>query len=112
MSALAEWPTAMITANGGKSPDNVADLWVFVDGRPVWKRIHVNTKEKVTPVNVKLGPSDRFLTMVVTDGGDGIYCDWVVFGDPVLDMQTVFEATSSSRGSEQQEHSTMSQSPN
>ncbi len=35
---------------------------------------------------MELGPSDRFLTLVSTDGGDGPEGDWIVFGDPVLQM--------------------------
>ena len=37
-------------------------------------------------INVELGPDDRYLTLVSTDGGDGIDDDCVVIGDPVLEM--------------------------
>ena len=30
---------------------------------------------------VGLGEKDRFLTLVVTDGGDGVQGDWVMWGD-------------------------------
>jgi hypothetical protein len=37
-------------------------------------------------LDVAIGPADRFLTLVSTDGGNGPLCDWVVLGDPVLQM--------------------------
>ncbi len=64
----------------------MADLWVFVDGRLKMKRIQLRPRDGVVAVDVELGPSDRFLTLVSTDGGDGYHYDWVVFGDPVLEM--------------------------
>ena len=30
--------------------------------------------------------SDRFLTLAATDGGDGIRHDWIIFGDPRLEL--------------------------
>ena len=36
--------------------------------------------------SVPLGENDRFLTLAATDGGDGIDCDWIVFGDPRLEL--------------------------
>jgi hypothetical protein len=38
------------------------------------------------PVDIRVGDRDRFLTLAVTDGGDGIDYDWVVFGDPQLKL--------------------------
>jgi hypothetical protein len=64
----------------------LADVWVFVDGRLKLKRLHLRPQDGTTNVDVELGPSDRFLTLATTDGGDGINCDWVVIGDPVLEM--------------------------
>ena len=67
-------------------PDGLVDLWVFVDGRLVLKQEKVTTKDKPLAVDVPLGPKDRFLTLVATDGGNGISWDSVVFGDPVVEM--------------------------
>jgi len=66
------------------SADGMADVWVFVDGRLKLKREQLRPQDGAIDVNVEIGPSDRFLTLVVTDGGNGSQCDWVVFGDPVL----------------------------
>jgi hypothetical protein len=42
-------------------------------------------------VDIQIGPHDRFLTLASTDGGNGNGFDWVVFGDPVLDLTSVEE---------------------
>jgi hypothetical protein len=68
------------------NPDGMADIWVLVDGRLKLKRMHLRPQDGTVNVDVELGPSDRFLTLVSTDGGNGIGNDWVVFGDPVLQM--------------------------
>jgi hypothetical protein len=64
----------------------LADVWVFVDGRLKFRRIGLCPQDGSVEVDVELGPRDRFLTLVSTDGGNGITSDWVVFGDPVLKM--------------------------
>jgi hypothetical protein len=69
--------------------DGMADVWVFVDGRLKFKRMHVRPQDGAVKIDVELGPSDRFLTLVTTDGGNGDACDWVVLGDPVLETETI-----------------------
>jgi len=66
--------------------DGKADVWVFVDGRLRLKRIGLRPDDRALEVSIPLGPTDRFLTIVSTDGGNGYDNDWVVFGDPVLFM--------------------------
>ena len=66
--------------------DGLIDLWIFVDGRLKYKRIGLSRKDGPLNLIVELGSGDRFLTLVATDGGDGISSDWLVFGDPRLDM--------------------------
>ena len=79
-----------------------ADFWVLVDGqvRASWR--HVTTKGVLQACEVVLRPSDRFLTLVTTDGGDvdraGSYqksytCDWCVFAEPALVLTTREEGT-------------------
>ena len=38
------------------------------------------------PINVTIGDSDRFMTLVVSDAGDQINDDRVIFGDPHLEV--------------------------
>ena len=47
--------------------------------------------------SVRLDKNDRFLTFVVSDGGDSINGDWVIVGDPRLEMATSLDTKSSSR---------------
>ncbi len=67
-------------------PDNVADFWIFVDGQLKLNRMGLRPKDGTVAVNVALRPGDQFLTLASTDGGDGNGFDWIVFGDPVLEM--------------------------
>ena len=74
-----------------------ADFWVLVDGQVRESRLHVTLKGVLSDMSVELTPSDRFLTLITTDGGDidrlGDYqrsyrCDWCVFVQPSLLLNT------------------------
>jgi hypothetical protein len=63
-----------------------ADYWVIIDGR-----VHVCTREinhynGGLPVNVGIKDKDRFLTLVATDSRNGVEFDWILFGDPRLEL--------------------------
>ena len=58
---------------------------------------NVTQKNVLRNFSIELGPFDRFLTLVTTDGGDidriGSYqraytCDWCVFVEPALILET------------------------
>jgi hypothetical protein len=82
---------AAAEARWGNTDLGPADIWVFVDGQLKLKRMQLRPQDGVLPVDVKLGAQDRFLTLVSTDGGNGRAGDWVVFGDPILDMASTNE---------------------
>ncbi len=63
-----------------------ADVWVLVDGQARFQRWQINRVNGKIPVAVPLDESDHFLTLASTDGGNGINTDWIMFGDPVLQM--------------------------
>jgi hypothetical protein len=72
---------------GDTGPDSaLADFWVLADDQVRFRRREINSALGAMPVSVPIGPADRFLTLVVTDGGDGISGDWVIFGDPRLEL--------------------------
>jgi hypothetical protein len=77
------------------SPDpsdyGMSDIWVLVDGQLKLKQMHIHSGDGVVRVDVEIGPQDRFLTLVSTDGGNDRFGDWIVFGDPVLDMAAIEE---------------------
>ncbi|NLF08616.1 MAG: hypothetical protein GX594_11660 [Pirellulaceae bacterium] len=61
------------------------DLWVLVDGQLKFKREKLRVSDGVVKLDIELATSDHFLTLAVSDGGNGIGLDCVVFGDPVLE---------------------------
>jgi hypothetical protein len=63
-----------------------ADIWVLVDGRPRFRRREINGFSGAMPINIPLGENDRFLTLAATDGGNGIHGDWIMFGDPRIEL--------------------------
>ena len=79
-------PVRFRAVAGVASELGLADIWVFVDGQLRMKRTQIRMKDGPITVDVEIGPDERFLTLVTTDGGDGIKSDWVVFGDPMLEM--------------------------
>ncbi len=74
--------------DSGKSVmgNTYADLSVLVDGKVRYRRRQIQMSDGGYSVIVPIENTDRFLTLVATDGGDDISHDWVVFGDPRLEM--------------------------
>ena len=64
----------------------IADIWVLVDGEARFRRRQINASHSVFSVTVPLGENDRFLTLAATDGGNGFFADWILFGDPRLEL--------------------------
>ena len=69
-----------------KGNPTMADAWVFVDGQVRTRYRQINAYSGAFSVNVPLDAHDRFLTLVATDGGNLIDHDWVIFGDPRLEL--------------------------
>lgn len=62
---------------------SLADVSVYVDAKLVLRRLKL-TKDAVVPIDLELPKTARFLTLMATDGGDGIGSDLLFFGDPLL----------------------------
>jgi hypothetical protein len=75
-----------------------ADFWVLVDGKVRYSLRQYKQKGVLNDISVEIKDTDRFLTLVTTDGGDpdkpagGFYqraisCDWCVFAEPALILE-------------------------
>ena len=69
-----------VVGYGGTTPEAGADYFVFVDGSLEAKG-RIGFDDGGTPLDISLPPGARFLTLVATDGGNGIGMDQVFFGD-------------------------------
>lgn len=76
---------ALSQASARTSDLSTADVWVIIDGEPRFQRRSIRTEDGVVEIDVPLKQGDRFLTLAVSHGGDGIYHDWVVFGRPMIE---------------------------
>lgn len=75
-----------------------ADFWVVVDGQVRYSLRQYRQKGILNDASVEIKETDRFLTLVTTDGGDadhpegGFYtraisCDWCIFAEPRLELR-------------------------
>ena len=63
-----------------------ADVWVFVDGEIRFRRRDINGYSGAVPAAVSIDEKDRFLTLAATDSGNTIRSDFILFGDPRLEL--------------------------
>jgi hypothetical protein len=76
-------------AGAPEATEPSADLWVLVDGQMRFGRRQLTSSKGLFPVVVPLDRKDRFLTLAATDGGNTIHLDWIIFGDPRLELSPV-----------------------
>ena len=67
----------------GGTATNHADVHVYLDGKPVFTREKLGATDSAT-IDIDIPVAASFLTLMSTDGGDGIGHDQVFFGDPRL----------------------------
>ena len=63
-----------------------ADILVLFDGQLRFRRREVNGSSGAMVVSIPIREGDRFVTLAAVDGGDGIGFDWIIFGDPRLEL--------------------------
>lgn len=81
-------------AYGRKDIQPFADLWVLVDGKLKFSKRNM-TIGQVDTIQIPLSKSDRFLTLITTEGDENvlvdnkspIFNDWCVWGNPVLKIE-------------------------
>ncbi|MCS7469377.1 DUF1553 domain-containing protein [Stieleria sp. ICT_E10.1] len=79
--------TAQLGYFGASGPHR-ADAWVFVDGRNVAEFKQLGREDGLQPIDLELSAAVRFLTLVSTDGGNGMGHDQIGFGDPRIRPKT------------------------
>ena len=72
-----------------------ADFWVFVDGQSRFQRRQIDSSHGASVIAIPLNDKNLFLTLVATDGGNDILGDWIVFGDPRLELVSSDDAAGS-----------------
>jgi len=65
------------------------DAWFLVDGKERFSRCKISQSYSAMPITISIRENEHFLTLAVTDGGDGIGGDWMIFGDPRLEMISI-----------------------
>ncbi|MCK5272818.1 MAG: FecR domain-containing protein, partial [Sedimentisphaerales bacterium] len=74
--------------------DSMADFWVLVDGQKRFSMTGAHWQDRAKPVRIILTEQDKFLTLMVTDGGKTLAekefkreanaSDWGIFAEPAL----------------------------
>jgi len=75
--------TETVSGGGGSA---YADFWVLVDGQMQFRRCQITAYGSGFSISIPIKSTDRFLTLASTDGGDGLSTDWIMFGDPRLEL--------------------------
>jgi hypothetical protein len=79
-----------VEASGKHEQDGAfADAWVIADGSVRFKRREITNYNSAVPINIAIEDNARFLTLASTDGGNGIHYDWILFGDPRLELSSI-----------------------
>jgi hypothetical protein len=74
-----------------------ADFHIYVDGELRERRLGLGSRDAGVPVDVPLPATARFLTLMSTDGGNGIGNDQIFFGDPKIVPEAAAELDESQR---------------
>lgn len=94
---IAEFRSLCGISSTGPQRLPYADFWVLVDGQLRFSREGVGASD-IHPVSIPITSSDRFLTLVATDGGTDVALkennisypidsDWCLFAEPYLIME-------------------------
>lgn len=68
------------------NPNTLIDIHVLLDGKSYFYREQYGQGEGSIPIEIPIAKHQRFLTIAVTDGGNGNFVDWLLLAEPVLEM--------------------------
>jgi ferric-dicitrate binding protein FerR (iron transport regulator) len=79
---------AQVGKTGGKELSGDAQAWVFVDGELRYSVQNQNDAHGPAAVSIPLARQDRYLTIVAVEPEGSSPADWVIFGDPIVELDT------------------------
>lgn len=86
--APAEMKFTAMAGYFGQTPKNGASVAVYIDGESRLQKDRIGRDDGAIPVEISIPATARFLTLMSTDGGNGIGHDQIAFGDPWLSAAT------------------------
>ena len=87
LCGMSETAGIAVLRESGRAALHRMDFWVLVDGQERFRRQGLQAQSGGVPIQIDLRDSDRFLTLMVTDGGDGSGYDWGAFAVPALELE-------------------------
>ncbi len=91
-SKLGAMKFTAVAGYGGKDGAHMAEYYVYLDGE-LQTNGPLSHKDGAVKIAIDIADSSRFLTLLATDGGNGISHDQVFFGDPHLHAATPTQAS-------------------
>lgn len=73
-----------VFGHGGAKDESTLDVAVFLDGKRVMELKDFAAQQAGHPIDVALPEAARFLTLVVTEGGQGLTHDQAILGNPEI----------------------------
>lgn len=84
--SLLDYPAQL--SSSGKRVLPKASFYVLVDGRPSCQATDRSPGDGAMEMQVELSETDRFLTLITTQGSDGTNTyDWTLFAEPFLQLE-------------------------
>jgi hypothetical protein len=65
----------------------LTDIWVLVDCQVRFGSEKMKVKSQPQTIDFEIARQDRFLTLIITDGGDSNGFDWGIFAEPFLHVE-------------------------
>lgn len=71
-----------VFGHAGAKDKSQLDFCVYLDGKKVLEARNFKAQQKGLPVDIEIPPTVRFITLVVTEGAQGISHDQAILGNP------------------------------
>jgi len=73
--------------HGGAKDASRLDFYAYLDGQLVLDHVNVGAQQQGIPVDIEIPSTTRFLTLVVTEGAQGISHDQAILGNPEIVLE-------------------------